>query len=258
MGQYPPPHLKQTYQVQVRDKTFHLNAQGELVATREIPMGHALGYIQGSAYSFDTGAVGIVRLSHDVYVHQKGDEGNLLQYIHETSTESLVNVYLDQVGLVICTRSIGINEAFRLLTSRSPPCAIVPHGTTYWLRDTLRQALKENQWFRVPTALLQEEESNNAVAISVSFGGAMTFVPPTLAMSCELLVQYENASPDTVAFIDIDGIIVQVPCFESVIWPAVVTSRLLNMNVANHLTVHILSSSPMSPYSRRLGAYEVL
>ena len=142
----------------MRDETFQLNAQGELFATRKIPMGHALGYIQGSAYSFDTGAVGIVRLSHDVYVHQKGDEGNLLQYIHETSTESLVNVYLDPVGLVRCTRSIGINVPFRLLTSRSQPCAVVPRGIEYWLRDTLRQALKENQWFRVPTALLQEDE----------------------------------------------------------------------------------------------------
>jgi SET domain len=132
-----------------------------------------------------------------------------------------------------------------MLLNSTTPCAMLSCSNEYWLRDTLHQALKENRWFRVPTALLQEE-SYNAFTISVAFGGTMTFVPPTLALSCELLVQYENLSCDTVVLIDIDGIMVQVPCNESVIFPASVTSCVPHHNLATHVSVHILSPLPKS------------
>jgi len=244
LGRFPPAHLKKIYEVELQHDTFRLSAEALIIAGRNITMGHRLGYIQGFAYNFDTGAEGIVQLAHDVYLDQNGSEGNLLQHIGVTLDETLVNVSMDAEGLHFCTRNIAIDEPFRLL-ERAPIPRIKTVDTEDWLCECMRHAWMEKAWFRVPTALL-DDQGVHSLPFSVTLGGIMTFMPTTLALAWELLVQYENISPDTVASINVDGSIIHVPCNECLVFPATFVSSVLHLLDAKEVKVRILSRLPMN------------
>ena len=192
LGKYPPGSLTSIYQNQTSRKSFIYDARRGLVAARDLHFQDQLGYLEGYAYTFCPGMnKGIVKLGHGVYLDQTGAQGNMLQHIGSTMNRRLVNVHCDDNGLVVCTKPITASDTL-LLLGVAPVPEQLPTESKHWLISNMVQAFKDNQYFLLPHALI--DASITSMSLSVAFGGSMTFMPLTLVLTYDLLVQYKNLS----------------------------------------------------------------
>jgi hypothetical protein len=117
-----------------------------------------------------------------------------------------------------------------------------------WLISNMEDTFNEKEYFLVPSALI--DASITSLELSSPFGGAMTYVPPTLVLKYQLLVQYKNISNHNVASVQIAGRNVRIPCHESVFLPAFVTSSVHNIDEPN---VAAFICSPLSLDDKELA-----
>jgi hypothetical protein len=241
LGTYPPGSLTLIYKNQASRTSFIYDARRGLVAAHDFEFQDQLGYLEGYAYNFCPGMKkGIVKLGHGVFLDQSGALGNMLQHIGSTMNRSLVNVHCDDNGLVVCTKPITASDTL-LFLGVAPLPEQLPTESKHWLILNMVQAYKENQYFLVPSALI--DASITSVPMSVAFGGSMTFMPLTLVLTYDLLVQYKNLSTENVASIQIAGQSLLIPCHESVFFPAFVPSSVNNIKESN---VALFIRSPLN------------